>query len=167
MSETPQQPPSQPTLTLDFNQVQTWLTQIAKYYTAFKWLLPMLGLEIPPQADILLTTIANEGKVTPESFEKLKQTIGEMKPAIGEPVLTRQLAEIAYRMHKEGMSLRDIAEEFTKQGNPCSHATIARWINMIEAEKKTSRVMLIIRIVKITAISIAIVLAFLIGVFFF
>jgi len=166
LSET-QQPTPPPAITLDFNQVQTWLTQIAKYYTAFKWLLPLVGLEIPPQADVLLTTIANEGKVTPESFEKLKQTIGEMKPAIGEPVLTHQLAEVAYRMHKEGMSLRDIAEEFTKQGNPCSHATIARWINMIEAEKKTSRIMLIIRIAKITVISIAIVLAFLIGAFFF
>lgn len=163
----PEQPSAQPSITIDFNQIQTWLPKIAQYYTSFKWLFPIIGLEIPPEADAILTAIAQNGKVTPETFQNLKETLERTKPAIGEPVLTRQLAETAYRMHKEGMSLRDIAEEFTRQGNPCSHATIARWINMIEAEKKASKIMLIISIAKYTIIAIAITIAFLIGVYFF
>lgn len=163
---TPTPAPAPTQITIDFNMIQTWLPRIAQYYTMFKWILPLIGLDVPPEADAILTTIASQGNVTPETIEKLKQTI-QTKPAIGEPVLTRQLAETAYILHKEGMSLRDIAEEFTKQGNPCSHATIAKWVNMIDAEKRASKMRLLIMTVKYASIAVAIALAFFIGYVFF
>jgi hypothetical protein len=67
----------------------------------------------------------------------MRRFFGKKKRDIGIPVLTEKLALEAYDLHyNKGMSMRTIAEQFTEQGNPCSHATVARYVQIIELEKK-------------------------------
>lgn len=146
--------------------MRTILPTVAKLYQQWNWVIPLVGFDVPPQVHKALITIAQGGELTPEQmqgFKNMAQNMEAMTPRVGEPVLTRQLAEDAYLMHKDGMGTREIAEQFTKEGNPCSHSTIARWINMIDAEKRFSKIARIIRIGKFLGFAGIIALAFLIG----
>jgi len=130
------------------------LQNIAKLYTQWGWLIKMAGLKVPPDVDMAIRSIAEGKPITPEQVEQLK-ALGE-KPMIGEPVLTRRLAEEAWSLHYgQGMATRDIAELFTKDGNPCSHSTVARWINMIDMEKQMSKALKLRAIAKYIIIGIA------------
>jgi len=164
----PSQPQPQGSITLNFQDLQKLLPTIAQYYVAFSWLLPILGLDIPPEADALLRSIASGKPLTPETIEQLKESTEALKPMVGEPVMTKQLAETAWYLHtKEGMGTREIAEQLTKDGSPVSHATVARWINWIDAEKRTSKVILAVRLIKYGAFIAVWVISLLIVHFFF
>ena len=147
--------------------VANMLPAISKIYVQWKWVAPLVGFDIPPQVDEALTTLAQGGKLTPEQISGFKTMSETMERGVGEPVLTKQLAEDAYLMHKDGMGTREIAEQFTKDGSPCSHSTIARWINIVDAEKRFSRIAKIIRIGKIAGFIGLMALMFVIGKFLF
>jgi hypothetical protein len=103
--------------------------QIADAYVSWKPLLsPLLKfgkVKIPAEVDEALRAIA--GDKTLDTEEPEANDPNQMR--VGEPVMTYQMAEEAYRMHLSGMGTRDIAEWFTKNGSPVSFQTVARWIN--------------------------------------
>jgi len=144
--------------------IRNILPTIANLYRQFHWIIPLVGLDVPPQVHEALISIAEGKNIDAQKMMQLK-AMAETMPRIGEPVLTRQLAEDAWLMHKDGMGTREIAEEFTKRGNPCSHSTVARWINMIDAEKRFSKIARIIRIGKILGFIGIMAIAVLIGKF--
>jgi len=160
----PQQPQQNPFMI----DVRTILPTIAKMYSQFHWIIPMLGFNVPPEIHQTLISIAEGKPLSPEQVQQLKTQAEAMKPMVGEPVMTRQLAETAWYLHyKEGMGTREIAEQFTKDGNPCSHATVARWINAIDMEKRYGRIARLIQIGKILGFAGLMFLAFWIGKTFF
>jgi hypothetical protein len=88
-----------------------------------------------------------------------------MQPAIGEPVLTEHLAFDAWEMHyKQGMSFRQIAETLTKEGYQCSHATVARYVEMIDQTKKMSKILKLVKVGKALTYIVPPLIAFWIGV---
>jgi len=169
MSEQPK-PTEEQTFMVDVNK---FLTVIAGFYKQFSWTLPLIerfgGVKIPREIITALDSLASGKPLTPEQMLEMKTSIEGMQPAVGEPVMTRSLAQTAWWLHyKEGMGTRDIAEQFTKDGSPCSHATVARWINMIDEERRFSRIAMLISIGKIMLMTVVpTVIAFLIGRTFF
>lgn len=164
MTETPTQPATPPT-GIDIAQI---LPMVADYYKKFSWAIPLIerlgGFKIPIEIKQGLDALASGKPLTAEDMATLQTGLEQMKPAVGEPVMTRSLAQTAYYLHtKEGLGTREIAEMFTKDGNPCSHATVARWINAIDAEKRFSKIALFIRIVKYSGYAGIVALAFFIG----
>lgn len=159
MTEQPQPAQPQP-FNIDLMKI---MPQIGKLYVQFHWVISLTGYKIPPEIDIALREAAEGKPLTQEQIQQIQSQVETMQPAVGEPVLTRQLAEDAWLMHKDGMGTREIAEEFTKKGSPCSHATVARWINLIDAEKRFSKIARMIQIGKFLGFSAIIVLAFFIG----
>ena len=103
--------------------------QIADAYVSWKPLLsPLLKfgkVKIPAEVDEALRAIAGDKTLDAQEEE----SIDPDKMRVGEPVMTYQMAEEAYRMHLSGMGTRDIAAWFTKNGSPVSFQTVARWIN--------------------------------------
>jgi hypothetical protein len=106
--------------------------------------------KIPPELDDTMAMLAQGGN--PEALRKLvegqQQGEGSLQQSesfnpeqmrVGEPVMTYQMAEEAYRMHLSGMGTRDIAEFFTKNGSPVSFQTVARWINDYAEESHIER----------------------------
>lgn len=140
---------------------------IGKYYLQFGGMLKVVGIKVPQELDIILKTLAQGGDMTPEQAKQVQDQIASMtpgmEPGVGEPVMTMQLAEEAYMLHKQGMGTREIADLFTKEGSPCSHATVARWINMVDQEKRFGRIALLIRFGKIAGFIGVIAAAVLIG----
>ncbi len=128
----PQTQPSTPSaLSIPVDQIKS----MAKLYTQFGGFLGIMGIKVPKEIDMLLRTIAQGGEPTPEQLGQMQHMIDQTPERnIGEPVLTYDLVQIAWRMHKEGTSLRDIAEEFTKQGNPVAASTVCDWINRYEED---------------------------------
>lgn len=123
-----------------------WLPIIAKNYVAFGWLLGIAGVDVPKEMDAVLRRIASGESVTASDMKALK-TLETRE--VGDPVFTDMLAEQAWGLHhKQGMGTRAIAELFTKQGSPCSHSTVARWINLIDIQKNASKMGKIIMILK-------------------
>jgi len=109
------------------------IKNLAKMYVQWGGFLGVAGIKVPKEIDMMLRTIAQGGEPTPEQLNQMQGMINQApERQIGEPVLTYDLARTAWRMHKEGASLREIAEEFTKQGNPVSHSTVCDWINRYE-----------------------------------
>jgi len=153
---------------IDINKV---LPTIASLYKQLGWTIPIIekmsGYKIPPEIITALNTLSTGGTLSPEQMLNLRTQIETMEPGVGEPVMTRHLAEDAWLMHEDGMGTREIAEEFTKKGSPCSHSTVARWINIIDAEKRFSRVAKIIRFGKIAGFIGVMALMFVIGKFLF
>jgi len=141
------------------------MPQIGKIYMQFHWLIPLTGFKVPPEIDIALREAAEGKPLSPEQIQQFQNQVETMSPAVGEPVLTRQLAEDAWLMHKDGMGTREIAEQFTKEGSPCSHATIARWVNLIDAEKRFGKIARLIKIGKFLGYAGIIILAVVIGKF--
>lgn len=116
-------------LSIPIDQIKS----MAKLYTQFGSFLGILGIKVPKEIDILLRTVAQSGEPTQEQLDQMQGMINQTPERnIGEPVLTYDLVRTAWRMHKEGWSLRDIADEFTKKGNPVAHSTVAEWINRYE-----------------------------------
>jgi len=145
----PATPPLPASLPID---LMSYLPLIAKYYQSFHFILPILGIDLPPEAHKILMSIAKGEQPNMEEIQALKQNVDR---EIGEPVMTRQLAEEAYYLHeREGMGTREIAEYFTKQGSPMSHATVARYINMVDMEKRASKMGLVFRAIKWSFIGI-------------
>jgi hypothetical protein len=140
---------------------------IGNLYNQYGWILKIIGIRLPKEAEMGLTILGKGANMTKEEAEQLQQQFSEMgpgmQPGVGEPVMTMQLAEEAYMLHKQGMGTREIADLFTKEGSPCSHATVARWINMVDQEKRFGRIALLIRFGKIAGLVSAFVLAVLIG----
>ncbi len=172
MSEQTQIQPTQPqpqAISIDLAKI---MPTIASLYKQFGWLIPiaekMGGFKIPTEIIASLNMLAEGKTLTPEQIEQMKTSIENIQPAVGEPVMTKHLAEAAWFLHyKEGMGTRQIAEQFTRDGSPCSHATVARWINMIDAEKRFGRIARIIQITKILGFIGIIILSFWIGKTFF
>lgn len=133
----------------------TAVKTLARYYCQFSWLIPMIaratGQKVPPELDQALKAIANSDD--PNAMQNLQrmaqgqndpyniqaQEIPE--PRIGERVLTQDLAQRAWDLyHKQGLSLREIAAYFTNElGAPCSHATIASYIQAIDEDLNEHR----------------------------
>ena len=169
MTEQPQQTkpatPTTPSMPIDLAQI---LPTIAEYYKKFSWAVPIIermgGFKIPREILASLDALASGKPLSAEDMSKLQEGIEQMKPAVGEPVMTRSLAQTAWFLHyKEGMGTRDIAEQFTKDGSPCSHATVARWINAIDEEKRYSKIAKLITVGKFLGYAGIVALAFFIG----
>jgi hypothetical protein len=148
------------------------LPTIANLYKQFSWAIPMIetmtGFKVPPQIIASLNALAEGKPLTPQDMETLKTSIETMQPAVGEPVMTKELAESAWFLHtKEHMGTREIAEQFTKDGSPCSHTTVARWINAVDAEKRFGKIARLLRIGKLLGFIGILFLAFWIGKTFF
>jgi len=168
MTEQPQQAPAAASM-IYLNKI---LPTIAQLYRQFGWALPMIekwaGFKMPPEIIASLNALAEGRQLSPQETQQMKETIETMQPAVGEPVLTRSLARTAWFLHyKEGMGTRDIAEQFTKDGSPCSHATVARWINMVDEEMRFSRIAKLMKIAKFLAYAGLLVAAVMIGKTFF
>lgn len=150
MSNEPQtqQPQQGLTIGIDPKQIQ----QLANLYMQWKWLAPIVGFKIPPELDIIFTNIASGGNPTQEQIQQIQQQLLQAQapqPQVGEPVLTRHIAKIAWDMHyNDGMSFREIAENLTKDGYPCSHATVCRYIEDIDAQMRFSRISKLMKIGK-------------------
>ena len=173
MTEQPKPTPAPAPFNIDLNKILPAIAQASKQ---FGWALPMLekwgGFKIPPEIIASLNAFAEGRTLSPQEMQQMKETIETMQPAVGEPVLTRELAEDAWELAhqinpKTGRrwGTRDIAELFTQEGNPCSHATIARWIEVIDTGKRFSKVARLIQIGKIAGFIGIIVLAIIIGKF--
>lgn len=134
----------------------TAVKTLAKYYCQFSWLIPMIaratGQKVPPELDTALKAIANSDD--PDAVQNLQRMAqGQQQdpyniqqaeipePRIGERVLTQDLAQRAWDLyHKQGLSLREIAAYFTNElGAPCSHATVASYIQAIDDELNEHR----------------------------
>jgi len=174
MTEQPKPTPAP--FNIDLNKI---LPTIAQAYKQFGWALPMLekwgGFKIPPEIIASLNALSEGRTLSPQEMQQMKETIETMQPAVGEPVLTRYLAEDAWELHQQinpktgkRWGTRDIAELFTSEGNPCSHATIARWIEMIAEQKKFGKIARLISIGKFMLLTVLpAVIAFIIGKTFF
>jgi hypothetical protein len=161
----PTQPAAPMAMPIDLAKV---LPTVAEYYKKFSWLIPIAerigGFKIPRELIQGLDSLASGKPFSAEDMAKLQTGIEGMKPLVGEPVMTRSLAQTAWFLHyKEGMGTRDIAEQFTKDGSPCSHATVARWINAIDEEKRFSKIAKLITVGKFLGYIGIVALAFLIG----
>ncbi len=128
------------------------LNLIVGYYPMIKVGAKWVGIDIPPEIDEIISARQKGEDV---DLTKLQAAMSKVEARVGEPVMTRALAEEAWFLHyREHMGTRQIADYFTNErGSPCSHATVARWINMIEMEKSASKVESIIRIAKYAAIA--------------
>jgi len=166
MSETPKEEKNVAPFNLDMNKI---LPTIANLYKQLGWTIPIIeklsGYKIPPEIITALDTLATGKPLSPEQMQNLKTQVETMQPGVGEPVMTRHLAEDAWLMHEDGMGTREIAEAFTKQGSPCSHSTVARWINLMDAEKRFSRIAKLIKFGKIAGFIGLMALMFVIGKF--
>lgn len=179
MTETPPPPPPASGIELPLNTVKT----IAKYYVQFSWLIPILarmtGNKIPPELDMAMKALAASDD--PAAVQNLQQlALGQKdpyniqqqeipEPRIGEPVLTQDLAWRAWQLHHEqGLSLREIAAYFTQEvGAPCSHATIANYINEIDEVMEENRGTRLRTALKyVVLIGVPFVCALLVGHFF-
>lgn len=151
----PQKPP-EPSIGLNIPIAQ--IKQLANMYMQWKWIAPIVGVKIPTELDQILTHVAKGGEATPEEIAKLQETMqglgsGAPQPNVGEPVLTRHIARSAWDMHyNEGLSFREIADILTKDGYPCSHATVCRYIEEVDNEMRFSRIARLVKIGKIAGI---------------
>ena len=167
MTEEPKPAPAP--FNIDLNKI---LPTIANLYKQTSWAIPIIekfgGFKIPPEIIMGLDALSSGKPLTPEQMQTMKtsiETIQTTQPQIGEPVLTEHLAFDAWEMHyKEGKSFRQIAETLTKEGYPCSHATVARYVEMIDQSRKMSKVLKLIKAVKITSYIVPPLIAFWIGV---
>ena len=164
MTEEPKPAQPQP-FNIDLAKI---MPQIATAYTQFGWIINLMGFKVPPEVDTALRSIASGKPPSPEELQLLKNQVETMQPAIGEPVLTEHLAFDAWEMHyKEGKSFRQIAETLTKEGYPCSHATVARYVEMIDQSRKMSKVLKLVKVAKALTYIVPPLIAFWIGIRFF
>jgi hypothetical protein len=123
---------------------------------------------MPPQLIKSLDLLSRGKPLSPEDMESIKASVETMQPAIGEPVLTEHLAFDAWEMHyKQGQSFRQIAETLTKEGYPCSHATVARYVEMIDQSRKMSKILKLVKFAKALTYIVPPLIAFWIGTRFF
>lgn len=153
-------------ITFNLDQVTNLVKALMPYYPMVKMGARLMGVKIPPEIDEFLVSIQS-GK--PPDLDKLRLLAETAETKVGEPVMTRQLAEEAYFLHtSEGMGTRAIADHFTnKLKSPCSHATVARWINMIDMQRRASKIGKIYRIAKYAGFAGIIALSAYLGSLFF
>ena len=162
MTEPPK--PSQP-FNIDLTKL---MPQIAQYYVQFGWIAGMMGLKVPPEVDTALRSIATGKPPSPEEMQLIKNQVETMQPAIGEPVLGHDIALDAWEMHyKNDKSYREIAEILTKEGYPCSHATVQRYCTLIDMERQTSKILKLVKVAKALTYIVPPLIAFWIGTRFF
>ena len=139
-------------ITMTIEQVQALVSKFMPYYPIVKWAGRLMGVKIPPEIDEAITAI-QKGEMP--DLKKLQALESQVAPRVGDPVLTRDLAYQAWMLHrKEGMGTREIADYFTNELNsPCSHATVARYINDTDAEMQASKIGTIVRIAKYAGIA--------------
>ena len=141
------------------------MPQIATAYTQFGWVIGLMGFKVPPEVDTALRSIASGKPPSPEELQLLKNQVETMQPAIGEPVLGHDIALDAWEMHyKNDKSYREIAEVLTKEGYPCSHATVQRYCTMIDMERSASKVLKLIKVAKAVTYIVPPLITFWIGV---
>lgn len=150
MTEQPKQ--TQPTTPLMQTDPAQTRPTIPEYYKKFSWAIPILerlgGFKIPIEIKQGLEAFASGKPLTAEDMAKLQTGLQQMIFTAGE-VMTRPLAQTAWHLHyKEGLGFQDIAEQFAKDGIPCTDATVARWINDIDEKKRFGKTALFIRIGK-------------------
>lgn len=166
MTEEPK--PAMP-FNIDITKIQP---MIAKYYNQFSWILPIIesltGFKMPPQLTKSLSLLASRKPLSPEDMESIKTSVETMQPQIGEPVLTEHLAFDAWEMHyKQNMSFRQIAETLTKEGYQCSHATVARYVEMIDQSRRMSKILKLVQFARIASYIVPPLIALWIGIRFF
>lgn len=141
-------------LNVNLQQLQQWARMYAGARGMIKTVGGLIGFKIPAEIDNMLVNIANGGSVDQQQIQGAlngQQVLapGELPtPQIGERVGTHYMAAIAYQMQREGISLREIAEDFTRQGNPISHATVASMIYEYEEEMQLDKKQFIRKIEK-------------------
>lgn len=153
-------------ITFNLDQVTNVIKALMPYYPMVKMGARLMGVKIPPEIDEFLESIQS-GK--PPDLEKLRLLAETAETKVGEPVMTRQLAEEAYFLHtNEGMGTRQIADYFTnKLKSPCSHATVARWINLIDMQRRASKIAKIYQVIKYAGFAGIIALSAYLGSLFF
>ncbi len=153
-------------ITFNLDQVTNLIKVFIPYYPMVKMGARLMGVKIPPEIDEFLDAIS-KGK--PPDLDKLRLLAESAESKVGDPVMTRQLAEEAYFLHTtEGMGTRAIAEHFTnKLKSPCSHATVARWINLIDQQKRASKVAKVYQVIKYAGIAGILALSAYLGSVFF
>lgn len=128
---------------------------LAKMYVQWRpiigWAAKMARQKIPKELDEAMEIAAASGDpaalrrlserdnqgFSPEGYDAMQDP---EQVRVGEPVMTYQMAEEAYRMHRfENMGTRQIAEWFTNHGSPVHFQTVARWINDYEQESHIER----------------------------
>jgi hypothetical protein len=141
---------------LPVDKIMEFAKGYSKYHGLVKWGARMAGYKIPREIDELMDELNKEG-ANPETLQRLERVAGGraeygpqqeewqppgqeiVQPRIGERVLTRDLAYRAWLMNKkQGISLREIALHFTNEGYPCSHATVAEYVNQVDEEMDES-----------------------------
>ncbi|MBA7569634.1 hypothetical protein ES708_11375 [subsurface metagenome] len=134
-------------IVIDRKTIDGILNLIVGYYPMIKVGAKWVGIDIPPEIDEIITARQKGEDV---DLTKLQNAMSKVEARVGEPVMTRALAEEAHFLHyREHMGTRQIADYFTNErGSPCSHATVARWINMIDMEKSVSKMAFLIRVAK-------------------
>jgi hypothetical protein len=134
-------------ITIDKKTIDGILNMIVSYYPLIKIGTKWAGIDIPPEIDEIIIARQQGREV---DLNKLEHALSTVKPKIGEPVMTRALAGEAWYLHyKEGMGTREIADYFTNERKcPCSHATVARWINTVDMERSASKVEAIVKVFK-------------------
>jgi hypothetical protein len=166
VSNQPQQPQQPPALNFGINPQQ--LADIAKKYVAYRpvlgWVSPMFGFKIPKELDEMMSMIASGGQPTQDQLNQVQGMINSPGSApaqigVGEPVMTFKMAKDAYLMHQDGMGTREIAETFTAQGSPVSHATVARWINDYDEMMQSNKTLKLMRFAKLAGLGVAYVIS--------
>lgn len=164
MSEKPKTVADQ--ITLSVEQVTKIIRSFTPYYGMIKFAARLAGVKIPSEIDEVIDTI-NKGE-TPDltKLQDLGERLSAEQPKVGETVTTRYLAYEAHRLHyQERMGTREIADFLTKEGSPCSHSTVARMIQEVDAELEASKRGRIVSILKYAGIAGAMIVSMLIGKF--
>lgn len=153
-------------ITFNLDQITNLVKMLMPYYPLIKWGARLGGVQIPPEIDEFLDAIQS-GK--PPDMEKLRMLTETQTTKVGDPVMTRQLAQEAYMLHtRQGLGTREIAEYFTtKLNSPCSHATVARWINIIDVERHASKIGKLYQLVKYAGFAGILALSAFLGSLFF
>jgi len=169
LTEQPQQQPQQKPeeqkgdiLAIPMKQIQ----EAAKKYMDYRGMInaigPLLGFKMPKEIDTMLVTLAQGGDVNPEQIQQMinnNQMPMTQGVPVGQPVMTFKMAKDAWLMHNDGMGTREIAEEFTAQGSPVSHATVARWINEYDELMQSNHFFKFRAILKTVGLSVGFIIA--------
>jgi hypothetical protein len=142
------QKPASPLAALDPQQIIQTVQKYAPMYRQYHGLLSLVGIKLPPELHKALMSLGGlpQGQGEQGLAENFQEQPELPEPEVAGTVMTHHLAEIAYQLHMEGMGTREIAEQFTKEGNPVSYTTISRWILGVEEERKANKLLKLIRI---------------------
>lgn len=144
-------PPPPPNDTQGINIPFAQLTNIARTYCQWR---PIIGMaarfarqKIPKELDEVMAAVASGDHQAIQNLQAMASgqgQIGELEtpePKIGERVLSRDLAYLAWRLvRQQGLSLREAADTLTRDyGAPCSHATVANYVDDIDMQMEEEK----------------------------